>query len=82
MSTAAQVALATRWEAEDYPNFENWKDKMDEYIIMAKVTSYLKKDQLRNLRANGKLFMLVVDKGISGNTLLWDMSCFCNVLIK
>lgn len=40
---AARVTMETRWKIEGCLSNDNWKDKMDEYSMMAKLANYINK---------------------------------------
>lgn len=43
------------------PNLEDWKDKMEGYAIMVKLTSHIIRRQSSELSANGEPSILIMD---------------------
>lgn len=56
MLTSARVSLASKWKAEEPLTRENRKDKLAEYTVMAKITSYVNKRPAKEYQEKWKAY--------------------------
>lgn len=62
MLTAARVVMASKWKAEECPTSEDWKDKMSEYVVMAKLMNHINKIPIKEFKKKWETDYIFMDK--------------------
>lgn len=53
MVTGQTVIFTAKWKAEKTPDVKEWKNKLNEYMIITKLMSYIRTGHLQNFKKNG-----------------------------